>query len=139
MIVEKRLLHLKPEKFNGYAEWRSQDYYKAWTKKICNTFIGVYIKNCKQIIKKSKKIAQFIGVYIRNSKGLHKKLQTTPGSPDLETAHDYACKTQSPNIIQSFTFSQNSNFLRGACSKYTQITLLFQRVCYIVFEIFQKL
>jgi len=69
LIVEKRLLHLKPEKFNGYAEWRSQDYYKAWTKKICNTFIGVYIKNCKQIIKKSKKIAQFIGVYIRNSEG----------------------------------------------------------------------
>jgi len=36
-------------------------------KKICNTFIGVYIRNCKQIIKKSKEIAQFIGVYIRNS------------------------------------------------------------------------
>ena len=32
-------------------------------------FIGVYIRNCKQIIKKSKKIAQFIGVYIRNSEG----------------------------------------------------------------------
>jgi len=36
-------------------------------KKICNTFIGVYISNCKQIIKNLKKIGQFIGVYIRNS------------------------------------------------------------------------
>ena len=36
-------------------------------KKICNTFIWVYIRNCKQIIKKYKEIAQFIGVYIKNS------------------------------------------------------------------------
>jgi len=36
-------------------------------KNICNTFIGVYIRNCKQIIKKSKEIAQFIGVYIKNA------------------------------------------------------------------------
>jgi len=36
-------------------------------KKNCNTFIGVYIRNCKQIIKKSKEIAQFIRVYTRNS------------------------------------------------------------------------
>jgi len=40
---------------------------KPGQKKICNTFIGVYIINCKQIIKKSKEIAQFIGIYIRNS------------------------------------------------------------------------
>jgi len=36
-------------------------------KKNCNTFIGVYIRNCKQIIKIFKGIAQFMGVYIRNS------------------------------------------------------------------------
>ena len=50
-----------------HMQWRSQDYCKARAKKICNTFIGVYIRNCKQIIKKSREIAQFIGVYIRNS------------------------------------------------------------------------
>ena len=49
------------------VQWWSQDYCKAWAKKICNTFIGVYIRNCKQIIKKSEEIVQFIGVYIRNS------------------------------------------------------------------------
>jgi len=40
---------------------------KPGQKKNCNTFIGIYIRNCKQIIKKSKEIAQFIKVYIRNS------------------------------------------------------------------------
>ena len=34
--------------------------------------MGVYIKNCKQIIKKSKEIAQFIEEIRRD---LHKKLQ----------------------------------------------------------------
>jgi len=32
------------------------DYCKARVKKNCNTFIGVYIRNCKQIIKKSKEM-----------------------------------------------------------------------------------
>jgi hypothetical protein len=71
------------------------DYYKAWAKKICNKFIRVYIKNCKQIIKKSKEIAQFIGVCIKNSEDLHKNckhlgqsLSDCPGSPGLETAHE---------------------------------------------------
>jgi len=59
--------------FDRYTQAVAEpDYYKARAKKICNTFIGVYIRNCKQIIKKSKAISQFIGVYIRN---LHKKLQ----------------------------------------------------------------
>jgi len=45
------------------GQWRSQDYDKAWAKKSCNTFTGVYIRNCKQIIKKSKEIAQFTGEF----------------------------------------------------------------------------
>jgi len=43
-----------------------QDYYKVWTKKKFNTFIGLYIRNCKQIIKKSKEIVQFLEIYIKN-------------------------------------------------------------------------
>jgi len=74
------------------GQWRSQDY----SKKNCNTFIGVYKKNCKQIIKKLKEIAQFIGVYIRNSEGFTKEIAKNlgqspgdyPGPPGLETAHD---------------------------------------------------
>jgi len=58
------------------------------------SFIGVYIRNCKQIIKKSKEIVQFIGVYIRNSKEftleIAKKFGRSPGacpgSPGGETA-----------------------------------------------------
>ena len=50
-----------------FLQWRSQDYCKARAKKFATHFIGVYIKNCKQIIKKSKEIAKFIGVYIKNS------------------------------------------------------------------------
>jgi len=34
-------------------QWQSRDYCKAWANKFCNTFIVVYIRNCKQIIKKS--------------------------------------------------------------------------------------
>jgi len=50
-----------------FNQWRSQDYCKARAKKFATHFIEVYIRNCKQIIKKSKEIAQFIGVYIKNS------------------------------------------------------------------------
>jgi len=60
---------LKSERQLTTIQWRSQDYYKVWAKKICNIFIGVYIRNCKQVIKKSKEVIQFIEVYIRNSGG----------------------------------------------------------------------
>jgi len=83
---------LKLKSMHYAGQWRSQDY----SKKICNTFIGVYKKNCKQIIKKSKEIAQFIGVYIRNSEGFTKEIAKNlgqspgdyPGPSGLETAHD---------------------------------------------------
>jgi len=58
---------------NHATQWRSQDYYEASAKKKnCNTFTGVYIRNCKQIIIKSKEIVQFIRVYIRNLEELDK-------------------------------------------------------------------
>jgi len=52
-------------------------------KKNCKTFIRVYIRNCKQILKKSKEIVKFIEVYIKKIRGIYirncKKIRSEPG------------------------------------------------------------